>query len=295
MNSTDISKNLQALFDTKQFYKIIADKNGRTVLYGTLDSPREIRTGETLETAFDFICSVKPRIGYDPILIYPMGYDHTKDMPFCAIDSRNSLSSGIWLFEKGYYLAYDAHPLAEEILKSYLCELECTEPEKVDFGGLDSSYGTPYMTNYQKYLECVLGTRNYYAITDFFIAKSENGELRAKPMDVCPSYNLELVLKDQAQEETYYPIVVFRVADNNKALEPAFLIHNDDLDPLIMEFIKGYYKTPADKNLTIKDLISNIHDMEILAFTRPQSPTIKVECYEGTIEKPNPKYIEIPV
>jgi hypothetical protein len=294
MNNTDILKNLQALFDTKQFYKIIADKNGRTVLYGTLSDSREIRTGETLETAFDFICSVKPRIGYDPILIYPMGYDHTQDMPFCAIDRRNSLSSGIWFFEKGYYLTDDVHPLAEEILKAYLCELD-TEPEKVNFGRLDDSYETPYMTNYQKYLECVLGTRNYYAITDFFIAKSENGELRAKPMDVCPSYNLELILKDQAKEDTYYPIVIFRVLDNYHAIEPAFLIHNDDFDPFIMEFIKGYYKTPADKNLTIEQLISKIHDMEILAFTRPQSPTIKVECYEGTIEKPNPRYIKIPV
>jgi hypothetical protein len=44
----------------------------------------------------------------------------------------------------------------------------------------------------------------------------------------------------------------------------------------------------------MEHLIEMIHDKEIKAFTRPQKPTIKVQCADGIFEKPNPDYMEIP-
>lgn len=292
----DINKNLETLFDAREFYKIIADKNGRTVLYGTLTELKELRTGETLKSALKYINKIRSRTGYGPILIYLMGSDHTKDIPYCAIGNRNPLcKNGIYFFNKGHYLTEEVHPTALEILNTFLHESEDAEPEKTNFGGLDSSYETPYMAKHQKYLENILDTKNYYAMSDFFIAKEENGELRAKMMDVCLSYNLEVILKDQKHEKTYdYPIVIFKVIDNNTLLEPAYVIQTDDEEPFIMEFVKGYYLEPSDKSMTIDYLIDTILEKEIRAFTRPQKPTIKVQCADGIFEKPNPYYMEIP-
>jgi hypothetical protein len=292
----DINKNLETLFDTKEFYKIISERDGRTVLYGTLTDLKELRTGETLESALKYIKKIRARTGYGPILIYLMGSDHTKDIPYCAISDRNPLcKNGIYFFNEGHYLTDEVHPVALEILNTFMREYEDVEPEKINFGNLDSSHESPYMTKYQEYLENILDTKNYYAISDFFVAKEENGELKAAPMDVCMSYNLEVVLKDQRHEETYeYPIVVFKVIDDNTLLEPAFVIHNIDEEPLILEFIKGYYREPADKSMTIDYLIDNILENEVRAFTRPQKPTIKVQCSDGILEKPNPDYMEIP-
>lgn len=292
----DINKNLETLFDTKEFYKIIADKNGRTVLYGTLTELKELRTGETLKSALKYINKIRSRTGYGPILIYLMGSDHTKDIPYCAIGDRNPLcKNGIYFFNKGHYLTEEVHPIALEILNTFLHESEDAEPEKISFGGLDSSYESPYMVNHQKYLEDILKTKNYYAMSDFFIAKEENGELRAKMMDVCLSYNLEIILKSQLHEETYeYPIVVFKVIDNNRLLEPAYVIYTNDEEPFIMEFVKGYYREPADKSMTIDYLINTILEKEIRAFTRPQDPTKIIQLSDGLYEEPNPDYMEIP-
>lgn len=257
--------NLEVLFQTKHFYKIVAESTGRTVYYGTWETPEFIYTGATLEEAALYTETHRDENGnHAPILLYPSFSNHLKDYPMFAIMENGEVLE----FAKGYYAEKSYDTIANEILKEYMNQKPQEQP-----GTAMCTNPIFFSVNYADNIRRHLRTKGYYAVYNEMIEKYEEG----RPYEGQTHSNVYTenmkdgfawILQDKKQDENSYPIIVFSSGDPNKA-KPVYIVFDSGE---IKHFTEGYYDRPLfPRGIDVNDFyfaIELIYDEEMTALLK---------------------------
>jgi hypothetical protein len=275
----DINKNLETLFDTREFYKIIADKNGRTVLYGQLNSGGKTHVEESLKAALEYTIEVrKASEDNDPILIYP-DFRDTTELPMYALDDEGEYHT----FEKGYYLRPLDKPALKEILMSYTNQK--VEPKELE----DCiNYGLDWFDETFNNIRAFVG-RQFYLISGCMIDgytpegkyhRAEGLCIEKYDSDMIKSLEIEtklsnypsidttelkkairLIMQDKQATGNNHPIVVFNGKDSTSYV----------IDSEVVKILEpGYYLPVHYEPIYDMDaVIEHIYDAEMSNFITP--------------------------
>lgn len=260
--------NLEALFSPGKFFRVSADKQGRNIMYGTLEDPYRLMRSETLKNAIETAISERENEkNSNPILIYPNYHDIYAHMPLFALTNSGEFKT----FKKGYYIRPLEEPTIKEILISYVNQ-EVEPKELTD--GKDFVFDTAEETDFYDNLRAVLGTDSYYVIagcyavdcneTYTFVGYTVQKNSPDKKIEIESSEKfrgtMRLVLQDKKATGNDYPIVI--VHGNNSKI---FVIDSGD----VKQLEKGYYM-PNDKAITdIDKVIRYIYGLEMSDYMTP--------------------------
>ena len=251
----DINTNLEELFHTQTFYKIIANEGGRELQVGTLKDPKTIFRNETLETAITHAIEHRERTeSHAPILLYPCFYGPS-DMPMYAVTETR----GVLEFARGYCIAKTRDFVAIEIFMKYLHQKE--NPEIIQHARteeLNESFDAMHTENFK----ALFGSKGCYTVYGTGLRKYENchpqkGKVYAKTFTGNMQYSFLWILQDKKKDGNNYPIIVL-----NDDKTPQYVI--DSANEEIKTFYEGYYaRVPFSGTCSIDNAIEMLYDEEM--------------------------------
>lgn len=236
----DYFENLRTLFNTDQFYLIEADAKERTISYGTLEDPKELYHGKTIEEALKLINEHRAETeNSSPILFYT-ALEHVsraERMPYFAL-----LDSGEYTyFHKGHYLKPANSKLSKEIIDYYLSQKDATCYK----GNWKECKATCIRNSVLTTIKHLLGSDSFYAVGKYYVSKFEKGKLIIEQSTERGDINNKIfwIMYDKEKNENDYPIVFFdgHQDDGSGGLDdnmPHYVYYSDGK---IDCFRRGYY------------------------------------------------------